>query len=72
MKPKKLAKVRLVGEDGNAFAILGRCVRAGRRAGYTEKQLEEFRTEATSGDYDHLLATCMEWFDEEGSDEEDE
>lgn len=73
MKPTKKARVKLVGEDGNAFAILGRCLAAGRRAGYTAEQLKEFQDEATSGDYDHLLATCMEWFDEEGSfDEEDE
>lgn len=62
-KPKKLARVQLSGEDGNAFSIIGRCVKAGRQAGYTQKQLDAFRKEATSGDYDNVLATCMTWFE---------
>lgn len=55
--------VRLVGEDGNAFAILGRCRRAARRAGLPSEEIEEFSQEATTGDYNHLLQTCMRWFD---------
>lgn len=61
-------RVRLVGEDGNAFAILGRCRRAARRAGWSEEQWEAFREEATSGDYDHLLGTVMEHFEEVSDD----
>lgn len=57
--------VRLVGEDGNAFSILGSCRRAMRRAGLDNDEIEAFSTEATSGDYDHLLQTCMAWFDVE-------
>lgn len=53
--------VPLVGEDGNAFSILGRVKRIMRRAGI-EDEWEEFHTEATSGDYDHLLMTVMTWF----------
>jgi hypothetical protein len=56
--------VQLVGEDGNAFAILGRCQRAARRAGLTEAEIAKFLQEAmTGGDYDHLLQTCIRWFD---------
>jgi hypothetical protein len=54
-----------VGEDGNAFAILGRVIRAMQRAGLTDEEVAEFRREATSGDYDHLLATAMRWVDVE-------
>lgn len=54
-------KVKLVGTDGNAFAILGKVINAMRRNGCTEEQIMEFRTEATSGDYDKLLATCMDY-----------
>lgn len=61
--PEKKARVKLVGEDGNAFFILGRCSAAGKKAGYTPEQLKAFTDEATSGDYDHLLATCCKWFD---------
>lgn len=62
-------KVKLVGEDGNAFAILGRVARAMRLAGLSEEQRKEFNDKATAGDYDHLLQTVMRYvtvdFDEE-------
>lgn len=51
--------VALVGEDGNAFAIIGRVSRALRGAGADRDAIAEFRREAMSGDYDHLLRTCM-------------
>lgn len=59
--------VPLVGEDGNAFAILGRVSRIMRRNGIHD-QWEEFHKEATSGDYNHLLMTVMTWFRTEGED----
>ena len=55
--------VELVGQNGNAFNILGICLRAMRRAGLSKEEQDAFQAEATSGNYDHLLATCMEWFD---------
>ena len=51
--------VQLVGEDGNAFAIIARCVQAARRGGLAPEQIEAFKTEAAGGDYEHLLQTCM-------------
>ncbi len=57
--------VKLTGEDGNAFNILGICLRAMRRAGLSQKERDAFQAEATSGNYTHLLATCMEWFEVE-------
>ncbi len=54
-------KVQLVGEDGNAFVVLGKVLRAMRRAGIDQDELDAFQKEATSGDYDHLLQTCMKW-----------
>lgn len=57
--------VRLTGEDGNAFNILGICLRAMRRAGLNQKERDAFQAEAISGNYDHLLATCMKWFEVE-------
>jgi len=53
---KKVA-MRLVGEDGNAFAVLGRFRRAAKAAGWTADEIKAVLDEATSGDYDHLLAT---------------
>jgi len=68
-------QVKLVGEDGNAFAILGRVMKALKQAGYTQEEVDRYHAEATSGDYWHLLAVTMEWVDEpedEYEDEEDE
>lgn len=55
--------VRLVGADSNAFNILGLCRRAARKGGLSETEIETFFDEAKSGDYNHLLATCLKWFD---------
>ncbi len=55
-------RVELVGKDGNAFNVLGICRRAMKRAHLPESEIEAFTAEATSGDYNHLLATCCEWF----------
>ena len=52
--------VRLVGEDGNAFSVLGRVRAALRRNGESQEFIEAFTKEATSGDYDPLLATVMQ------------
>lgn len=54
-------EVSLVGEDGNAFAILGKVQLEMRRRGVDRKEVKEFFDEATSGDYDHLLQTAMNW-----------
>jgi len=53
--------VELSGSDGNAFAILGSVSKALRRAGVSDADRQEFMDEATAGDYDHLLQTCMAW-----------
>ena len=52
--------VRLVGEDGNAFSIMGRVIKALRRAGRGDL-VEPFMKEATSGNYTNLLATCLKY-----------
>lgn len=62
-KAQSKPPLRLVGQDGNAFAILGKACQAARRAGWTEEQVKEFLTEARSDYYDHLLRTCMKYFD---------
>lgn len=53
--------VRLIGEDGNAFFIIGRVLKEMRRAGVSKEIMDKFQQEATSGDYDHLLATVMKY-----------
>lgn len=56
-------EVELEGSDGNAFVILGKVGGAMRRAGVPKTEIDEFHAEAQSGDYDHLLQTCMKWVD---------
>ena len=61
LAPITNVKVRLVGEDGNAWIILGRCRAAMRKAGYSQAFIDTFVTEATAGNYDDLLATVMRY-----------
>jgi hypothetical protein len=64
-------KVKGLFDDGNAFSILGKAQRAARQAGWTKEKLDAFRTDAMSGDYDHLLQTVMKDFDELDEEEEE-
>lgn len=59
MKPK----VKLTGKDGNAFAIIGECVKAGKKAGWTPEKVSEFRSKALSGTYQDLLRLACEELD---------
>ena len=54
-------EVQLTETDGNAFAILGKVFKAMRKGGLGKEEVEAFKKEATNGDYDHLLQTCMQW-----------
>lgn len=54
-------KVKLVGKDGNAYAIMGEVQKALRKYGLTAAEIDEYFTESTSGDYDHLIQTAMKW-----------
>jgi hypothetical protein len=47
--------VKLIGEDGNAFSIVGRVVKALRKAGIPQKEIAAYLDEAKAGDYAHLL-----------------
>ena len=60
MEPITDVTVKLIGEDGNAFSILGKVSKALKRNGY-KKEADDFLKEATSGDYDHLLQTCNKY-----------
>lgn len=56
--------VKLVGEDGNAFAVLGRVNKALKEAG-RPKDGKRFLEEAMQGDYNHLLRTAMKYVEVE-------
>ena len=62
--PKTTIKVKLVGEDGNAFAVIGAVTKALRRGGRADL-VEAFQAEAMAGDYNHLLRTAMEYVEVE-------
>jgi len=54
-------EVQLSGEDGNAFFIIARVAEALKRGRVSREEQDEFQEEAMSGDYDHVLQTCMKW-----------
>jgi hypothetical protein len=70
MTSKKVT-VRLIGEDGNAFSILGRVSKALKRSGQPEAAAEYLKR-ATEGDYNHLLAVTLEYVDEPDGEDADE
>jgi len=53
--------VQLTGEEGNAFAILGRVSRAMRQAGLNQAQINEYTNEAMAGTYDDLLQATLKY-----------
>jgi len=61
--PKAKPKVKLIGEDGNAFAIMGKVTKALRRAGADEEYIEKYMNESMKSNYDSLLMTAMEYAD---------
>ena len=54
-------EVEIIGQDGNAFAILGAVSKAMKRANIPKDKIDECMKEMTSGDYDKLLQTAMKW-----------
>ena len=64
-------EVKIIGADGNVFNLLGICRRALGRAGKIELW-DEFYKKATSGDYNHALATIADYFEVGSVDEPDQ
>ncbi len=60
-KINKTVNLELVGIDGNAFAIMGAFSKQARRERWTEEEIKTVLDEAKSGDYNHLLATIMDY-----------
>lgn len=55
--------IKLVGEDGNAFAIIGKVRQAAKKNGFSQETISNITNEMMSGDYDNLLATVGKYFD---------
>lgn len=45
--------------DGNVMSIIGTIARDLKRAGNSREVIDAFRSEAMSGDYDHVLQTVL-------------
>jgi hypothetical protein len=54
-------KAKLIGQDGNAFAIIGTVQRSLRKGGVPSDEISTFVEEATSGDYNNVITTAMKW-----------
>lgn len=50
----------LVGLDGNAFTIMAFFRKKAMEAGWSKERIEAVLNEATSKDYNHLIATILE------------
>ena len=53
-------EVQLLGEDGNAFAIIGNVTKAMRESGIPKVEIDKYRNEAMSGNYNKLLRVTMQ------------
>jgi len=53
--------VALTSIDGNAFSVMGATQRAMKRAGISKEECDQYFSEATQGDYHHLISTTMKW-----------
>lgn len=54
----------LVVVDGNAFAIMGYVVRAMKECGKTTDDVSEYKKQAKSSDYHHLVIVSADMCDE--------
>lgn len=67
----KHIEIALVGEDGNAYFIMGRVQGEMRKNGCTPEEMEEVMNEMMGGDYNHLLNTVMTLFSVDSNGEEE-
>lgn len=54
-------EVQLIGASGNAGSIMGSVARALKSHGVPVEEIDEYRMESMSGDYNHLIQTAMRW-----------
>ena len=62
MKKNQKPRVKLVGEDGNVFNLMGICSEALRNAGQSEKAKEmRLKIQATAKSYEEALVIMMDY-----------
>lgn len=60
----KMSKFNLVGIDGNAFNIMSYVRSAMRQCGFSREKIDKYKTDAMSGDYNHLLVISFDMIDQ--------
>ena len=60
----KKVEMSLVGLNGNAFVLLGTFQKNAKRQGWTQEEINPVIEQATSGDYNNLLATLQAYIDD--------
>lgn len=53
----------LVGQDGNAYSLMGYTAKAMRRANFSKEEIDQMFEEARSGDYYNLIRVCDGYID---------
>lgn len=61
MEPITDVRVKLTGENGSAFNIMGKVRKALKEAGYGQFLIIQYTEEATSCDYVNLLKVTMKY-----------
>lgn len=56
-------QIKLTGTDGNAYSVLAKCIKAARKAKWSESDIETFTNDAMSGDYNRLMSVVMTQFE---------
>ena len=47
--------------NGNAFSVLGKVIKALRDNGYSKEEIDQYKEEATGGDYQDFILTTFSW-----------
>jgi len=61
--PEERPVVKLIGSNGNAFAVMGKIKQALKKSGADKEYIDQYISEAMSGNYDNLLVVSMEYVD---------
>ena len=56
-------ELKLIGEDGNVFAIMGKAIRVAKKESWPQEKIDKFLDEMKSGDYDNALRVVQDYFD---------
>lgn len=53
----------LVGQDGNAYFLMGYTSQSMRHEGFTEDEVKAMYADAQSSDYNHLICVCSDYIE---------